>query len=88
MMFSRDAPACNSMGRVWRILWMRRLVDKNILIDETLEDSERHEMACRLVDSSEALLVPRVVLPNTCGSCSKRWVPLLASWPRRSRNTT
>jgi len=41
---------------------MRQLVDTNILVDETLEDSERHELAIKLFDESEILILPRVVL--------------------------
>ncbi len=41
---------------------MTRLVDTNVLVDETIEDSERHLKACKLVDSSQRALLPRVVL--------------------------
>ena len=41
---------------------MKRLIDTNVLIDETLEDSDRHEEACKLVDSSQRALLLRTVL--------------------------
>lgn len=41
---------------------MRRLVDTNILVDETLEDSDRHKLASRLFDESENIIIPRIVL--------------------------
>jgi hypothetical protein len=37
-------------------------VDTNILVNETLEDSERHELATKLFDESEIIILPRVVL--------------------------
>jgi len=41
---------------------MKQLVDTNILVDETLEDSERHELATKLFDEPEIIILPRVVL--------------------------
>ncbi|MGB9717391.1 MAG: PIN domain-containing protein [Thermoproteota archaeon] len=41
---------------------MKQLFDTNILVDETLEDSERHTLATKLFDESETIILPRVVL--------------------------
>ena len=41
---------------------MKLLVDANILIDETLEDSERHEKSCRILDEADSIIIPDIVL--------------------------
>jgi predicted nucleic acid-binding protein len=44
------------------------VVDTNVLVYDTFEDSLYHETAARLLDNLDRWLVPLIVILSTCGS--------------------
>ena len=41
---------------------MRLLPDTNILIYETVEDSEHHEEVCRILDQAKEIFIPSIII--------------------------
>jgi len=41
---------------------MKLLPDTNVLIYETVEDSEHHEEACRILDQAKEVFIPSIIL--------------------------